>query len=114
MSLSVTLGGIDQIRANPAFQVLGGSEVGRKEVLTPATAGRAEEIPSYWGTFPGDHCQVRMSGRVPGQAIVTMISRYLSKNIPDIERLKLLHQKVMLLRPFALFKSQTVHTLNLA
>ena len=74
MPLAVSLGGIDQIRANPAFQVLGGSEVGRKEVLTPATADRAEEVPSYWRTFPGDYCQVRMSGRVPRQAIVTMIS----------------------------------------
>jgi len=73
MPLSVSLGGIDQIRANPAFQVLGGSEVGRKEVLTSPSTGRAEEVPSYWRTFPGDHCQVRMSGRVPRQAIVSMI-----------------------------------------
>jgi len=74
MPLSVALGGIDQIGAYPAFQVLSGSEVGRKEVLTPATADRAEEVPSYWRTFLWDYCQVRMSGRVPRQAIVTMIS----------------------------------------
>jgi hypothetical protein len=63
--------------------------------------------PHFLGTI-----EVRMGWRTPTKQLLSTVGGEVAKDIPDIERFKLLYQEVMLLRPFPFSKSQTVHTLS--